>query len=221
MSLRRRNKSHGTGVQSSLPSRSPVAAPATSLLHTSIFPLSPTPSGLLSTDIAATLELCEKALADFLEAKRTIFPRFYFVSQVMLLDILSNGNRCAHEGEGVARPLALMLARQPPLSLPPSAPLCPSRPPTHSQLHCSLSLHASFPPIVPASPSLPLSLSASVRCSLPPSRHPPLSSFAKRRRLVHRPWIVLKNVNAMFQGVKEMGLEGEPAITVTTFISNE
>ncbi|KAL3902283.1 MAG: hypothetical protein SGPRY_012130, partial [Prymnesium sp.] len=79
-------------------------------------------------DIAATLELCEKALADFLEAKRTIFPRFYFVSQVMLLDILSNGNR---------------------------------------------------------------------------------------------PWIVLKNVNAMFQGVKEMGLEGEPAITVTTFISNE
>ena len=43
--------------------------------------------------IADELELCEKALADFLEAKRTIFPRFYFVSQVMLLDILSNGNR--------------------------------------------------------------------------------------------------------------------------------
>ena len=34
-----------------------------------------------------------KALSDFLETKRTIFPRFYFVSQVMLLDILSNGNR--------------------------------------------------------------------------------------------------------------------------------
>jgi dynein heavy chain len=43
--------------------------------------------------VADDLELCEKALADFLEAKRTIFPRFYFVSQVMLLDILSNGNR--------------------------------------------------------------------------------------------------------------------------------
>ena len=78
--------------------------------------------------IAATLELCEKALADFLEAKRTIFPRFYFVSQVMLLDILSNGNR---------------------------------------------------------------------------------------------PWVVLKNVNAMFQGIKDMKLEGEPAVTVTHFVSNE
>jgi dynein heavy chain len=78
--------------------------------------------------IAGDLELCEKALADFLEAKRTIFPRFYFVSQVMLLDILSNGNR---------------------------------------------------------------------------------------------PWTVLKNVNAMFQGVKEIELSGEPALTVEKFISNE
>ena len=43
--------------------------------------------------IAEDLELCEKALNDFLEAKRTFFPRFYFVSQTMLLDILSNGNR--------------------------------------------------------------------------------------------------------------------------------
>jgi len=43
--------------------------------------------------VAADLELCEKALSDFLETKRTIFPRFYFCSQVMLLDILSNGNR--------------------------------------------------------------------------------------------------------------------------------
>eukprot|EP00966_Prymnesium_polylepis_P300207 6937696-Prymnesium_polylepis.1 len=37
----------------------------------------------------------------------------------------------------------------------------------------------------------------------------------------NRPWVVLKNVNAMFQGVKEMGLEGEPATTVNTFVSNE
>ena len=32
-------------------------------------------------------------LADFLEAKKRIFPRFYFLSTTMLLDILSNGNR--------------------------------------------------------------------------------------------------------------------------------
>ena len=37
----------------------------------------------------------------------------------------------------------------------------------------------------------------------------------------NRPWIVLKNVNAMFQGVKEMGLDGDQAITVTTLVSNE
>ena len=39
------------------------------------------------------LELCEKDLADFLESKKRIFPRFYFASTNMLLDILSNGNR--------------------------------------------------------------------------------------------------------------------------------
>jgi dynein heavy chain len=78
--------------------------------------------------VADDLELCEKALADFLEAKRTVFPRFYFVSQVMLLDILSNGNR---------------------------------------------------------------------------------------------PWVVLKNVNAMFQGIKEVTLSGDPGITCEAFVSNE
>jgi dynein heavy chain len=35
------------------------------------------------------LELCEKALADFMESKRRAFPRFYFVSSSDLLDILS------------------------------------------------------------------------------------------------------------------------------------
>lgn len=38
------------------------------------------------------LELCEKALADYMESKRRKFPRFYFVSTADLLDILSNGN---------------------------------------------------------------------------------------------------------------------------------
>ena len=50
--------------------------------------------GLMDTlnSMQDKLEMCEKALADFLEAKRRIFPRFYFVSTTMLLDILSNGN---------------------------------------------------------------------------------------------------------------------------------
>lgn len=39
------------------------------------------------------LELCEKSLMDFMDAKRKAFPRFYFVSTKDLLDILSNGNR--------------------------------------------------------------------------------------------------------------------------------
>lgn len=48
------------------------------------------------------LAVCEKALADYLETKRLAFPRFYFVSSVDLLDILSNGN----EPEMVCRHLA-------------------------------------------------------------------------------------------------------------------
>ena len=38
------------------------------------------------------LEACERALNEFLNRKREAFPRFYFVSTMDLLDILSNGN---------------------------------------------------------------------------------------------------------------------------------
>ena len=38
------------------------------------------------------LALCERALNEFMERKREAFPRFYFVSTMDLLDILSNGN---------------------------------------------------------------------------------------------------------------------------------
>ncbi|XP_063241593.1 dynein beta chain, ciliary-like [Bacillus rossius redtenbacheri] len=39
------------------------------------------------------LQLCEQALAEYLETKRLAFPRFYFVSSADLLDILANGNQ--------------------------------------------------------------------------------------------------------------------------------
>lgn len=38
------------------------------------------------------LEMCEKALQDYLETKRIAFPRFYFVANADLLDILSKGS---------------------------------------------------------------------------------------------------------------------------------
>lgn len=43
-------------------------------------------------EILSELILCEKALNDYLETKRLVYPRFYFISSVDLLDILSNSN---------------------------------------------------------------------------------------------------------------------------------
>lgn len=50
-------------------------------------------------------QVCEKALADYMESKRRAFPRFYFVSTADLLDILSNGNS-PHKVRPLAAPAA-------------------------------------------------------------------------------------------------------------------
>lgn len=39
------------------------------------------------------LEMCKKSLADFLDGRRRQFPRYYFVSEADLLDVLSNGSQ--------------------------------------------------------------------------------------------------------------------------------
>lgn len=42
-------------------------------------------------ELQRQLDICEKALSDYLETKKLIYPRFYFISSADLLDILSNG----------------------------------------------------------------------------------------------------------------------------------
>ena len=42
-------------------------------------------------NIQAMLDLCQKSLSDYLEVKKKKFPRFYFISAVDLVDILSKG----------------------------------------------------------------------------------------------------------------------------------
>ena len=45
------------------------------------------------------IDTCERSLNDYLEQKKKAFPRFYFVSNQALLDILSNGNNPEKVGE--------------------------------------------------------------------------------------------------------------------------
>lgn len=43
------------------------------------------------SSVSERLDMCKRALSEFLEGKRRAFPRFYFVSEADLLDILANG----------------------------------------------------------------------------------------------------------------------------------
>uniref|UniRef100_K3X576 AAA+ ATPase domain-containing protein n=1 Tax=Globisporangium ultimum (strain ATCC 200006 / CBS 805.95 / DAOM BR144) TaxID=431595 RepID=K3X576_GLOUD len=47
---------------------------------------------LVLRDLQSELEVCQKALNQYLDGKKDVFPRFYFVSNASLLEILSNGN---------------------------------------------------------------------------------------------------------------------------------
>ncbi len=45
----------------------------------------------LLNNLSHQLDICQKSLNDYLDMKKKIFPRFYFVSNVALLDMLANG----------------------------------------------------------------------------------------------------------------------------------
>ena len=42
-------------------------------------------------DMRAKLDICQKSLNDYLDVKKKVYPRFYFVSSVAVLDMLANG----------------------------------------------------------------------------------------------------------------------------------
>ena len=46
---------------------------------------------MILSDWFSKIEKCEKALKDYLEVKKKVFPRFYFLPDDTLLDVLSNG----------------------------------------------------------------------------------------------------------------------------------
>jgi dynein heavy chain len=46
----------------------------------------------LLNELMNEINSCEKALNEYLEAKKKMFPRFYFIPNASLLEILSNGN---------------------------------------------------------------------------------------------------------------------------------
>ena len=43
------------------------------------------------TEMKKGLDKCQRALNEYLDVKKAIYPRFYFVSAVALLDMLANG----------------------------------------------------------------------------------------------------------------------------------
>jgi hypothetical protein len=50
----------------------------------------------LLANMMSKLDQCQKSLNEYLDQKKKIFPRFYFVSNVALLDMLANG-KCVNE----------------------------------------------------------------------------------------------------------------------------